>query len=202
MKNKIKKIVTILFFIVISVASCIYIYNKFKDNKDNNNALKFAQEYKSVDANNKFIYKTGEEIIKVLEKGTGIVYLGFPECPWCQAYVKIIDDVAKDTDTDIYYFNVFEDRKNNTETYKKLVSILSGGLQHDKDGNERIFVPHLAVVINGKIIESDYETSLDTGGFEDPNLYWTNDKIENLKNKLKVPFEKVFTDLNSCNECN
>ena len=32
-----------------------------------------------------------------MENGTGVVYLGFPECPWCQAYVKYLNDVIKNS---------------------------------------------------------------------------------------------------------
>ena len=47
------------------------------------------------------------EIIKIMKNGTGVVYLGFPECPWCQSYVKMLNEVAKDVGIEkIYYYNV------------------------------------------------------------------------------------------------
>ncbi len=203
MRERYKKLFLIVFFLVLSVVSCIYIYNKF-NNKEikTKDGAKFAQEYRLVNSDNSFIYKKSDEIIKILEKGTGIVYLGFPECPWCQNYVKYLDEIAKEEDVNIYYYNIAEDRKNNTEVYKRLLELLKGTLQFDKEGNERIYVPHVAVVIKGQIIASDYETSLDTGGFKEPSQYWTKEKQDNLKNKLKPFFEKVFVELNSCSECN
>jgi len=56
---------------------------------------RFANEYTEVGQNNVFVYRNADEIIKILEGGTGLVYLGFPECPWCQAYVPILNEVAK-----------------------------------------------------------------------------------------------------------
>ena len=45
-------------------------------------------------------------IVKILEHGTGVVYLGFPECPWCQAYVPMLNEVADIEGLEkIYYFN-------------------------------------------------------------------------------------------------
>ena len=66
-----------------------------------------------------------EEIINILEHGTGVVYLGFPECPWCTAYVPYLNEVAKANDVDkVYYYNILNDRKDNTDNYKKMIDIL------------------------------------------------------------------------------
>ena len=64
--------------------------------KENNetDAEKFAKEYTTITEDNYFVYKDSKEIIKILENGTGVVYLGFPECPWCQAYVPMLNEVA------------------------------------------------------------------------------------------------------------
>ena len=69
-------------------------------------AKKFASEYKEVDEKNVFVYKNVDEIIKIMEHGTGIVYLGYPECPWCQAYVPYLNEVAQNIGIEkIYYCN-------------------------------------------------------------------------------------------------
>jgi len=84
--------------------------------------IKFAKEYTQVGEDNLYVYRTNEEIIKILENGSGVVLIGFPECPWCQRYALYLNEVAKDLDYEkIYYYNVLEDRKNNTEEYKKIV---------------------------------------------------------------------------------
>lgn len=162
---------------------------------------KFSEEYGI--GENVFVYKNGEEIIKIMEHGVGIVYLGFSECPWCKKYVGFLNEAAKEVGLDkIYYYNIYEDRKNNTETYQKIVSLLSGNLQYDDLGNERIYVPNVSFHIDGEVIFNDYETSLDTKDLTDPNLYWTIDKEENLKNRLKENMNVVMNSINSCTECN
>lgn len=202
MKSNKQKLLIIIFFIIISVVSCLYIYNTYKDNKVNKDANKFSQEYRMVDSKNNFKYRTSSQMFKILEEGTGILYLGFPQCKWCQYYVKLINEVAKEEGVNIYYYNIYNDRKDNTDVYKKFVSFLSGNLQFDDNGKERIYVPHISVVVKGKIIETDYETSFDTDGLDDPEKYWTDSKKENLKNKLKTAFQKVYVELNSCSDCN
>ena len=81
--------------IMLGVLGYLYI-NKNKDT----DGKKFAEEYGSVTEDNVFVYRSIDEIINILEHGTGVVYLGFPECPWCTAYVSYLDEVAKDNDVE------------------------------------------------------------------------------------------------------
>lgn len=162
---------------------------------------KFKEEYTEVTENNVFVYRSIDEIIKILENGTGVVYLGFPECKWCQKYVKYLDEVSRETNLEkIYYFDILEDRKNNTEEYLKIVSLLNEYLQYDEEGNKRIYVPTVVAVNNGEIVGFDDETAWDTKGFEEPTDYWTVEEQLDLKLKLTEIFSKV--DGFTCTECN
>ena len=138
-----------------------------------------------------------------MENGTGVVYLGFPECKWCQAYVKYLDEVSKEVGIEkIYYFNIFEDRKNNTKEYQKIVSILDSYLQYDNEGNKRVYVPNVSFHINGEVIGVDFETSLDTHDLKDPKDYWTEEEVKDLKKNLKELMNKVYEKQSVCTECN
>jgi len=162
---------------------------------------KFAKEYTQVTEDNYFVYRNSEEIIKILEHGTGVVYIGFPECPWCQAYVPMLNEVADIEGLEkIYYYNILNDRKDNTEDYKKIVSLLDEHLQFDDEGNKRVYVPAVIVVSEGKIIGFDDETSYDTKGFEDPADYWNDEEVSDLKSKLTDIITKVID--NKCTDCN
>lgn len=162
---------------------------------------KFKKEYTKVSEYNVFKYKDIDEIIKILEHGTGVVYLGFPECPWCQAYVPVLNEVADMEGLEtISYYNIFEDRKNNTEKYQKIVEILSEYLPFDDEGNKRVYVPAVIAVAEGKIIGFDDETSKDTLGYDNPDDYWTEERVSNLKNKLSTIISEVVD--NKCTECN
>lgn len=197
MKKKIYIISSILLVIVIGVI--LFFIFQSNDEQDN---IKFAKEY-NISTNNVFVYKDINEIIKVMEHGTGIIYLGFPECPWCKAYVKYLNEVAIDVGIDeIYYYNILEDRKNNTDNYQKLVTLLGDNLQYDKEGNHRIYVPNVSFHIDGEVIGNDYETSLDTHELSDPQEYWTPNEVEELKETLTEYMQKVLRKLNSCTKCN
>lgn len=164
--------------------------------KDN---YKFSVEYTKVPMDNVYNYKTEEEIIEILEKGSGVVYLGFPECPWCQSYAVYLNEVVKDNGIEnIYYLNIKEMRSNNTENYQKIVSLIEQVLPNDENGNKRIYVPQVVVVKNGKIIGGDNETSYDVTGT--PSEYWTSEAIANLKQKLNNLIK--VAGLNFCTSCN
>lgn len=169
--------------------------------KEETDAEKFAKEYTTVTEDNYFVYRDIEEIIKILEHGTGVIYLGFPECPWCQAYVPTLNEIADIEGLEkIYYFNILEDRKNNTEEYQKIVSILNDYLQYDEEGNKRIYVPAVIAVSEGKIVGFDDETAYDTKGFDNPEDYWTEEELSDLKTKLTDMINTVLD--NKCTDCN
>lgn len=183
---------------------------KEKEKEPNNNAVetltdaqRFAKEYSGVNEDNVFVYKNVDEIIKIMENGTGVVYLGYPECPWCGEYVKYLNEVAKEVGIEkIYYGNTKKIKEEDMDKYHKLITLLSGHLQHNDEGEEWIYVPNVSFHIDGKIVGNDYETSKDTHGLKDPKEYWTEKEIKDLKKNLKKPMEKVQEALSVCTDCN
>lgn len=196
-----KKIIIMLSIIILLLGGFVIYKTISNDNVDSDNE-RFAKEYSSVDNDNVFAYRDMEEIIKILENGTGVVYLGFPECPWCTAYVKYLNEVALSNDVEvIYYHNVLEDRQNNTLEYQKVVSILSDYLQYDEEGNKRLYVPAVIGVRKGEIVFFDDETAWDTKGYDTPEEYWEKEDLDGLKNRLDSLFN--LTKTNICtSDCN
>ncbi len=155
-------------------------------------ARTFSAEYTQVEADNVFVYKTGEEVIDILEHGTGLVFLGFPSCPWCQAYAPMLNQLAKEYGiSKIYYHNTYEDWKQDTEEYHRYTQLLSDHLQYDNVGNRHLYVPNATFVINGEIIGNDWETSKDTLGAETPAEYWTPERVEAWRTKLTPYFQQL-----------
>lgn len=200
MKNKYCLIGVITIILLLVLGGVIFFSTREKEESD---ALKFSKEYQTVGDDNVFVYRDASEIINILENGTGVVYLGFPECPWCQSYVAMLNDVALEVGLEkIYYYNILNDRKDNTEEYQQMVAVLKDYLDKDDEGSERIFVPNVSFHVDGEIIGNDNETSLDTGGFDDPDDYWTSDKEEALKDKLTTLMEQVKKESLVCTDCN
>jgi hypothetical protein len=201
-----KETIIIIILIVLILGGGIYYFiNKSNKAKEDvvvqTDAERFASEYSKVGTDNVFVYKSIDDIIDILEHGTGVVYLGFSSCPWCQQYAVYLNETAKNAGLDkIYYYDIKEDRANNTDKYQELLTILKGSLQYDDEGQPRIYVPDVTVVKEGKILGRDFETSKDTGGFDNPTDYWTDKKVKALENKLSKLFNQVIDT--TCTDCN
>ena len=148
-------------------------------------AAKFKSEYPRVAANNRFVYADDKEVLNIFDSGSGVVFLGFPQCPWCQHLSEHVDRAARAEGIDkIYYLNIREARTNNSEVYQKLVKKLEPYLEKDKNGNPRIFVPDVSIIKNGKIIGRYKEESTGDDNIT-PDKYWTNERIERTLSQLR-----------------
>ena len=125
MKNLKIKITAILMLVLLSI---LFIKNldAGMSQEENSDALKFKQEYESLNEvrngekeytsitipdDNPMIYSSYEDIEKIITNGTGVIYFGFPKCPWCRNAVPVLIDAAKEVGLDkIYYFNALEIR--------------------------------------------------------------------------------------------
>lgn len=57
-----------------------------------------------VGRNHNFVELSMEEALELLDENfEGILYFGFPGCPWCQATVPLMHEAALDVDVEIFY---------------------------------------------------------------------------------------------------
>ncbi len=196
-----KKVIIIVITAILLIALAVSLFLILNKEEDISDAAKFAEEYTNVEEDNVFLYRNADEIIRILENGTGVVYLGFPECKWCQKYVTYLNEAAKENDiTRIYYFDILDARSKNTSEYQQIVSLLEEYLEYDEEGNKRVFVPAVIVVDKGEIVGFDDETSLDTHDLDDPEEYWTEEEVNDLMSRLATMFD--YVNDGTCNECN
>lgn len=126
-----KKIISLIFGVIIVIASIIYliIINKPEEQIVETDASKFKSEYEvlngvlneetgkitreiSISDNNPIVYATMEEIVnKIDNKETFVVYFGFAKCPWCRSVLEtLLSQAKKDEISKIYYVDVLETR--------------------------------------------------------------------------------------------
>ena len=194
---KLEKNLYILLPILCVIAAAVS-YFVVVNNDNNEDALKFKEEYEKlnntiaysdkkyneleISEDNPIKYSSYDEIIDVIEKGTGIIYLGFPECPWCRSALPILFDVARDNKIkNIYYLNIKNERdslvieddeivyelddngneKKGTEGYFKLLKALDKHLTEYtisfeektyETGEKRIYAPTVIFVKDGKVL--------------------------------------------------
>lgn len=165
---------------------------KFKDEYESLNGQNSpsGKKYKklNIDSENPIKYSNYDEVLDVINNGTGIIYFGYPECPWCRTAINVLFETAKDYDIDtIYYMNLKDERDykevkdgkivyqededgkklKGSKGYFKLLDALNEELDDYKievDGKiydtqeKRIYVPLIVFVNDGKIIGTHTST--------------------------------------------
>ncbi|MBQ2640304.1 MAG: hypothetical protein IJF92_06070 [Bacilli bacterium] len=140
---------------------------------------KFAAEY-SVSDNNPYEYSNIDEILKIFDGGTGIVFLADSDCEWCSATAKVFTDALNYKNVSkVYYYNPKKIRDKNTKSYKKLVSILKDYLQTDEDNNPYLYLPDIYFVKNGKIIGHNNDTATMNGSVDEALNKKTKKELKN-----------------------
>ena len=153
---------------------------------------KFISQYPKVTSGHKFVYAEPAEILDIIDGGDGVVFLGFPECPWCQQLAPIIQEAAQSENIDkIYYLNIKESRANNDEVYQKLVTKLQDYLPKDDDGNPRISVPDVTVYRSGQIVGRFEQEAATDGEQVTPDTYWTSERKDRAVEQLREMMARV-----------
>lgn len=192
-KNVLKILVVLVLMLV------VYMVWKELVSKKNINSIKFNEEYTKLSDDNLYKYATKTEILKAFNQEKAVVLFGFPTCKWCQEYVVHLNDIAKEYGvSEILYYNIKEDRANNTAFYKKIVKKLEEHLLKDEEGKPRIYVPDVYFIKDGNIIGHNNDTStIDNTQIED---YYTEENVVKLHEELKKLFRNTFNcdDINGC----
>lgn len=180
---------------IILIAAIIIVIIVIKDNRKveyRADALKFEKEYETlnnegnsyndkkyleldIDKENIVTYASEEKIVKILEDGNGVIYFGFPNCPWCRAMINPLLETAKENGVKkIYYLNIIELRdsykvedkkvlrtKEGSDSYYKILDELSDYLSDYKitdvkgkeyaTGVKRLYAPTVVMVKNGEV---------------------------------------------------
>lgn len=149
-------------------------------------------EYPDLDESHNFERQPASVITSTLREGTGIIFLGFKECPWCQKLAPLVNEAAKAANQKVYYLDIRQARENNTTEYQELISILSPYLPKDEEGQVRIYVPDLSIVKNGEIVWRHENESV-TEDEKTPETYWTEER-------QRRAVDKITQQLNNLNE--
>lgn len=116
-------------------------------------AIRFSKEYNLDDNENVYKYATYDNVMDTIKHGTGIIYLGFPNCALCKEVIPILNEVVKEKDIDeILYYNFKDIRENNTNEYIELVDLIAEYIKTDDEGNKRMQAPTIIFVNKGTIV--------------------------------------------------
>ena len=113
--------------------------------------------YKDFDTKNSMFEESDMEhlLTAIKEKKTGIFYLGFPKCPWCEEAIPILNDIAKENNQNIAYVQTRDDASEliyTPDQKKTLISYASAYMNQDDKGEYQIYVPFVLVIKEGKVV--------------------------------------------------
>lgn len=233
-----KNFIGIFFAIVAIIAVALIVlmlnYKRGISTPEVSDAAKFKDEYVSLNGqtnssnktypqvtisdNNKFHYATETEILDILNGQTGVIYFGFPTCPWCRNMVFVLDEVSLSYSTDkIYYYNIKDIRsiitvndnneletKKGTDFYYQLLEKLDSSLEDYtitdkkdktiKTGEKRLYAPTVIFIKNGEVVDF-VEGTVDSQ--KDPYVALN----ENQRNELISKYQEGFNKLGDiCDE--
>lgn len=230
--NKDQKLLVVIIALIVIIAGAFGVYAyKHKGEKkcktEETDAIKFKREYEeyndknydngkpyfniNLSTTNLFKYITEEDAVKFLKEGTGVIYFGFPQCPWCRSLVPYLEEIGNEYGIEeIYYLNIKDIRdtykvenkkavvdKAGTDSYYELLNLLDEYLTKftitdEKNkvydtGVKRLYAPTTVVVKKGKIVGFNEGTVDSQAKFVALN----EDEIKQLKEKLSNMFAQV-----------
>lgn len=213
MKNKQKVILSIIVLLV-GIVSFIYLKPEsmsslFKieyerlNGKENSSNRKYIEV--TIPKNNNIVYANYDQIFDILD-GSGVIYFGYPECPWCRNAIPVLLEAAKEASIDkIYYLDNHKDRdtkvlkdgkviteKEGTSNYNKLLEKLEDDASAYEDLNDdsikRLYYPTVVIVKDGEII-SYIEGTVESQ--DDPYTPLNDKQTKELKDKYRSAMNKL-----------
>ena len=202
---------TIIFLIFILFILGVVFYVVYKKNS-------FSSLYSNVPKDNVYKKINIDDALDLIENKTGIIYIGYPTCPWCKSLVPILNEVAKEDEVNtIYYIDDFysmrpdkNEKPKNVKEYNKLVDLLGREIVDMKSENSQfnvIKVPLVLFIKDGKIVDYHKGTyqghtlkeKVDKDGNTIKYLEELTEKQKNqIKNTLDKKIRKVYS--NKCDD--
>lgn len=192
-KKKLMVVIDILLGAILVGIMTFGIYQYLKSDGE-----KFKAEYEAlnnenvninISKNNPIKYATLDEVFDIIQNKTGVIYFGFPGCPWCRNMIPVLFEVAKNNNIDtIYYFNPRNVKKSDNDEYNKLKEILNEYLSEDENGQKVLYVPDVYFIKDGKIVGHHLGT---VDSQEDPTISLTEEEKNELLDIFNELFEKI-----------
>lgn len=146
------------------------------------------EDFKNKD--NQFVTSNMEDVLKMIDKKeSGVVYFGFPKCPWCIEALPILDEAAKENNLHILYVQTRDDDKKmmfSDEQKAEIMKHTDAYLQSDEEGNKQFYVPFVVVIRDGKVMDGHIGT---VDGYDTKERKMNDDEKQQLKDVYMKMFE-------------
>ena len=115
-----------------------------------------------ISSTNTIRYCDYDKIVEAIDNGTHLVYLGWPQCPWCRSMLPVlIDTVNEFKGVYIYYFNVYDLRSSyendpdsaEGQKYRKIADMLKEqASSFYEDGTAKLTASNVYFIREGELI--------------------------------------------------
>lgn len=247
MNKKTRTIAIVISLFLLVTFGIVYIFSELYAENDIpittvTDAYKFKNEYERVNNNdlgngkkvreltiadnNPFVYKTPEELVKMVEEDkTFVVYFGFNTCPWCRSVIiSLIDSALENGIKKVYYVDVKDIRdtyelndnneairtKEGTDAYYRLLELLNPVLndytplkyETKKGKTKEVKIDEKRIYApNVVVVKNGEAISMESGMVEelaDPYMDLDDGIKCKIKEQFNCMFEKLNTDSNTC----
>lgn len=139
--------------------------NNYQDLKDKNHIYQVCEPSEIID------------LLNSTERA--VIVFSFPECPWCQAAIPYLNEIAKELNYEqVYYLNILKIREENTLEYQTIFN----KIRYDIGNPEKINAPTVIVIDNGVVL--DYHIDTVSSHVKNENevlMPMTEEQIEELR---------------------
>lgn len=104
---------------------------------------------------------TEDEVVEMLEDGTGLVMFGFPTWPWCQSLMPVLNEKANEHNVEVGYFDIQELNTDKTDTYDLLFDEITEYLEsidYDMSTYDKFYVPTTVTFEDGVVTDFNLGT--------------------------------------------
>ena len=127
-----------------------------------------------------FLEITPDECMRFFDEGgTGLLYFGRSNCPYCQRAVPELDVVLNEYGLSVYYVDV-DLPKLTYEKYEDLLPYLDAALAESESGEKNFLIPDIIAVKEGKII-GNHISLVDDFEFSSGDAQLTDAQKETLR---------------------
>ncbi len=167
-------------------------------NSSTSEEVVLTEIYDNLPDENQFDLMEKDDLKTFIEHGTGILYFSFPECPWCQAYIPMLNEMLEENEMRAYYYNIHIDKDEDRDFYDEVTELL---IEHNKsddedvvlygnDGKALIYMPLVLFIENGEIKSWNGESNTNDSDEILPKDYWTEERVSNLKSVLDTSIKE------------
>ena len=138
-----------------------------------------------------FINSSFEGVVNMfLNKTSGVVFIGYTGCEWCQRAVPVVAELGQEKNSIIYYVNVSSEDSDG-DSYKQFKALAKEVLAEDDDGEKRLMVPLVLGIKDGEIVGYHVST-VDSFEITDETSNLDDDQKAELLSYYETIYDAVY----------